>query len=413
MMNLNDIIAAKLTNQYRGSERKETVVIDYQGEKNKYLLKLPDPVREQRHELSYINNAISEYLGCKIISSMGMETQDVLLGEYTNDAGKTYIACACKDIVPPGYSLAEAATTSLGSENSSHAAAQTTFDAINVIADEVKGIDREELLQWYYNLFIADSFIGNTDRHNQNGGILTSIDDTRIAPVYDCGSSLSPLLTDEEMTEEQAIKDAKNVTSVLSVNNKSRARYYDILINSAEAGLDGKEYEKQIFAALRRMLPKIDMENIINLVENTEYISRQRKDYYIALLDTRYEQVLLPTLERGLNRIHPMPTIIISDPYEFYKSCLQKYADLPLYGKTSIKIHEEVKNIRKVSSKYVMMVDNRTGAAECMVPVRSSNRDVKKAAMMLCGTYSLSLDQLKELLCDSPRAERENIKEEE
>lgn len=76
----NDHIVKKLINKYGGSERKETIVLDDGYE---YLLKLPDPTREKKRMLSYINNSISEYIGCKIMEKLKLSVQKVILGEYT------------------------------------------------------------------------------------------------------------------------------------------------------------------------------------------------------------------------------------------------------------------------------------------------------------------------------------------
>lgn len=54
-------------NKFRGSEKKKT--IEYNGKT--YLLKFPDPTREKGKSISYINNTISEYIGCKIYESAG------------------------------------------------------------------------------------------------------------------------------------------------------------------------------------------------------------------------------------------------------------------------------------------------------------------------------------------------------
>lgn len=83
----------ELPNKYLGSDRKKTLLIS--GEK--YLLKFPDPVRNKRHVLSYINNAVSEYLGCHIYESIGIPVQETRLGFYKEKNGKKKIACACKD----------------------------------------------------------------------------------------------------------------------------------------------------------------------------------------------------------------------------------------------------------------------------------------------------------------------------
>ena len=50
-MNLNNHITKTLLNEYAGSEKKKTVLMD---DGNKYLLKFPDPIREKGKDLSYI-----------------------------------------------------------------------------------------------------------------------------------------------------------------------------------------------------------------------------------------------------------------------------------------------------------------------------------------------------------------------
>ena len=49
-------------NRYKGSEKKKTLI--YNGKR--YLVKFPDPLREKNKNISYINNAYSEYIGSKI-----------------------------------------------------------------------------------------------------------------------------------------------------------------------------------------------------------------------------------------------------------------------------------------------------------------------------------------------------------
>ena len=47
---------------YKGSEKKKTLIYD----NKRYLVKVPDPIREKNKNISYINNAFSEYVGSNI-----------------------------------------------------------------------------------------------------------------------------------------------------------------------------------------------------------------------------------------------------------------------------------------------------------------------------------------------------------
>ena len=211
-MNFTEHIVKEKLNVYGGSERKKTVLLD---DGKQYMLKFPDPTRELGHSISYINNAISEYIGCHIFQSIGLDTQNTLLGIYVNDKGKEVIACACEDFTPGGKVLHEAKKLELGSLEAD-IQKNITFETQNKLFERIPDILTEELKIFYYDLFIADALIGNYDRHNGNWGLLSDGDKVSIAPVYDCGSGLEPLLSDEEIASEDVNKYALNTNSSLS-----------------------------------------------------------------------------------------------------------------------------------------------------------------------------------------------------
>lgn len=70
-------------NCYKGSEKKKTLL--YQNKK--YLVKFPDPVREKKKTISYINNAFSEYIGSNVFQIVGIPTQNTIL-ENMNTKGE-------------------------------------------------------------------------------------------------------------------------------------------------------------------------------------------------------------------------------------------------------------------------------------------------------------------------------------
>ena len=76
-----DLTTAKeLPNGYGGSEAKKTLLFNDKV----YMVKFPDPVRNSKiSKLDYINNQISEDIGCKIFKSVGIETQNTFLATYT------------------------------------------------------------------------------------------------------------------------------------------------------------------------------------------------------------------------------------------------------------------------------------------------------------------------------------------
>ena len=79
-------------NNYKGSEKKKTLIYN----NKKYLVKFPDPIIEKNKNISYINNAFSEYIGSNIFKIVGFKTQNTILGKYKYN-GNEKIVCACED----------------------------------------------------------------------------------------------------------------------------------------------------------------------------------------------------------------------------------------------------------------------------------------------------------------------------
>ena len=53
---------------FGGSEQKRAYEIDGKI----YMVKFPDPVRQKKNDLSYMNNQFSEYIGCHIFRTLGI-----------------------------------------------------------------------------------------------------------------------------------------------------------------------------------------------------------------------------------------------------------------------------------------------------------------------------------------------------
>ena len=268
-------------NRYKGSEKKKTLI--YNG--NKYLVKFPDPLRQKNKNLSYINNAFSEYIGSKIFEIIGFKTQKTLLGYYyINGMGK--IVCACEDFTSDNKTLYE--FENLANSNLLDKKVETEIeDIMNIIKENENLINVEDTINKFWEMFIVDSLIGNTDRHNGNWGFMkdNTTKEITFAPIYDCGSCLNPLLDDEEIkniTETEIKNLALNCYSCLKQNGKkiSYAHYIEETQNT------------YCNNAIKKIVPKIDMEKIKEFIESIPCISDVRKNFYIEILMQRYEKIL-------------------------------------------------------------------------------------------------------------------------
>ena len=266
----------ELFNIYSGSEKKKTLI--YENER--YLVKFPDPIRQKNKNISYINNAYSEYIGSHIFELCGFNVQKTILGKYYYN-GKEKIVCACKDFTDYNNILYEFESMAL-SFNPDKKIDTELRDIINVLEESEILANKEDIKDKFYDMFIVDFLIGNTERHNGNWGFIVN-DDFKISfsTIYDCGSCLNPLLEDNDLEnmDDVVIKNfALNVYSALKENGK-KIHYVSYVKNMNN---------KDITNALERIYPKIDMNKINDFIDNIDCISNVRKSFYKKIMEIRF-----------------------------------------------------------------------------------------------------------------------------
>lgn len=254
-----------------------------------YMLKFP-PLPSINKEMSYTNSCVCEDIGCKIYKSIGIPVQETMLGTYTTEKGKEKVVVACRDFTSFGITLQDFASLKNRVIDSERNGYGTELEDILNAFDEQGAVDRRLIAERFWDMFIVDAFIGNWDRHNGNWGFLydTRTDELMLAPVFDCGSSLYPQATEELM--ENILADKNEIrhrvfeipTSAIQINGK-RINYFKYISSLENEGCN---------AALRRIVPRIDMEKIKDIVNQTPYISDLQKTFYITMLTERKERIL-------------------------------------------------------------------------------------------------------------------------
>lgn len=279
---------------YTGANGSKISVV-YNGDL--YMLKFP-ALSSRNRKMSYTNGCVSEYIGCHIFESVGIPVQETLLGTYTKN-GKEKIVVACKDFTSSGIVLQDFASlknTIIDSENNGYG---TELSDILMAIDEQKAIAPGTLREWFWDIFIVDALIGNWDRHNGNWGFLYEVDTDMmtLAPIYDCGSCLFPQ-ADENIME-----------AVLTDENELNLRIYEIPLSGIK--INGKKinYHDFIFSlesadcnsALKRIMPRIDMQKISRMIDETPFITELQKDFYKTVLVQRKEKILDASFEKLQN----------------------------------------------------------------------------------------------------------------
>ena len=253
-----------------------------------YMLKFP-AVPAINKEMSYANGCISEYLGCHIFESIGIPVQKTMLGTYTKN-GKQKIVVACKDFTAGGLVLQDFASLKNTIIDSAHNGYGTELSDIVKTLEEQTAIDPKLLTDWFWDMFIVDALIGNWDRHNGNWGFLYNpeTDKISLAPIYDCGSCLFPQADDEIMRKtlddpaELEIRIFERPLSGIKTNGQ-KIQYFKFI-----SSLENKDCNK----ALKRILPRIDLNKVDKIVDKTPFISDLQRKFYKTLLRERKERIL-------------------------------------------------------------------------------------------------------------------------
>ena len=275
MINFSNFIEE--LNKFKGSEKKKTLIYN----NNKYLVKFPEPIREKNKGLLYKNNVFSEYIGSNIFKIVGFKTQNTILGLYRYN-GKEKIVCACEDFTDNENILYEFENLALSTNPDKKI--ETELNDIMEVIEENKMIDVEDTKNKFWNMFIIDSIIGNTDRHNGNWGFLLNKETGNIEfpPIYDCGSCLNPMLEDEQI-EKINKTELKN----MAINCYSCIRENGKKINYMSFIKQMKN--KECNMAIKRLFVNINIDKINKFIDSIECISKIRKEFYKEIIKLRYD----------------------------------------------------------------------------------------------------------------------------
>ena len=264
-----------------------------------YLLKLPERIRQKNRDTSYANSCITEYISCKVINSLGLDVQEVYLCTYNND-----IVVACKDFLLKDESLGsflelQNKVNHINSDNKG-VSLEKTLQFIK----EQDVVKTDEMEKYFWDMFIADALIGNTDRHSNNWGYIFNEETNirRMSPIYDCGAGLFPTLSENEKemflnNSSEFNRISKNdPVSVFKLNN-IRMNYYHTLVDNRK---NNYEYSNDIAEAIKRIAPKYNREIVHEIIKEIPYISHIEKEFYTQLLDNRNNLIIQKALKNEL-----------------------------------------------------------------------------------------------------------------
>ena len=261
-----------------------------------YLLKF-SPKPKLNAELSYTNSCFSEDISCKILKTLDLNAQDTMLGTYNNK-----LVVACGDFVEKGYRFADFASlknTIIDSENNGYG---TELSEILYTINEQKtyDIDKKETQEFFWDMFIADSLLGNFDRHNGNWGFLVNDENSRnakIAPIYDCGSCLFPQvdlnLAKSVLTNKEELEKRVYVfpTFAIKIDN-AKINPYSFLTQTDN---------KDCLNSLKKITERIDLQKINTIIDDTPILVDIHKVFLKTMIKARKELILEVALVKNKN----------------------------------------------------------------------------------------------------------------
>ncbi len=282
------IVPGRAYNGANGSK----IAVEYDGEI--YMLKFPPSGEKRPTELSYTNSCISEHIASSIFNRLGIKAQETLLGTFAVK-GKIKIVCACKDFTVKGKRLFDFCSIKNTIIDSESNGSGTELEDIMDTIDRQQYIAPNVLREHFWDMFVTDALLGNFDRHNGNWGFLydDNKNETEIAPVYDCGSCLLPQADERVMQKVLSSEEELNAriyqfpTSAIKLNGR-KINYYDFLSHAGNEDCN---------AALKRIVPRINMDAIEELINAIPCISDLQKDFYKQYLNKRYELMIRPAYE--------------------------------------------------------------------------------------------------------------------
>lgn len=278
--------------KYYGGKNGGKICIKYLGED--YMVKFPG-MNKGNISMSYSNNCISEYVACHIMETLELKVQKTLLGTY-KIGNKEKVVVACKDFTNQGIILKQFAELKNSQIETSENGYGTELKEILETIESQEIYDVNKLKDFFWDMFIADSLVGNFDRHNGNWGFLIDegAEKIEIAPIYDNASCLYPQLDDETMENIMKNKEEMEArvyvfpTSAIKINDK-KINYFEFI-----GSLENEECNK----ALKRIYQLIDIKKINKIIENTPYISNVRKEFYKKIINLRYEKIIKYSYEK-------------------------------------------------------------------------------------------------------------------
>lgn len=279
---------------YGGAPGERTM--DYHG--HRYMVKFgccPD-------RTGHADCPVSEFIGSKVFAAADIPTQHVLLGTYR---GRPLVACRdFMEGLDPSWRLVHFRQLAIGMPGESgRSKARPDWEFVRHVLTDSPDLAPIRQAAWdrFRRMICVDALIGNDGRLSDDWGYIADggANIVALAPVYDCGPSLMPHLSEDEMRarlDDPALMRQANIDSpAMAMNVRGKRRKYGYFLVSDAA--------RDIRAALPGLWDSLRDENLDRIIAGTPGIDDLHRDFYRTTLHTRKEYILRPALDLALQEM--------------------------------------------------------------------------------------------------------------
>lgn len=281
-----------------------------------WLIKYPQRTRSiNKKDISYTTSPLSEYIGSHIYKILGFDVHDTVLG-IRHDR----IVVACKDFCDFPGELREIRTLKniynekLGNDlefesdlNEKGSAYVVQFKELllhfkyNPVLSEVEGIEER-----FWDCLLVDALIKNSDRNNENWGLLFKNGLYELAPVFDNGAAFSNKLLDEQIEKmmNDKVEFKNNSLNIITAYGDKKHHYNFKYFLSQDHLLGLDESIKKLVPIITRRFSQIEkfINDIPESYNGITVCSPIRKRFYIEGMKIRIEELLVPSYEKILEK---------------------------------------------------------------------------------------------------------------
>ncbi len=147
----------------------------------------------------------------------------------------------------------------------------------------------------FLGYLMLDTLVGNTDRHDENWGVLLTENGLELASTFDHASSLGRELSDETRQKRIETKDASYNIEAYAKKANSALFSKSEKLKTLKAFIVASEYAQAAaeiwLGELERVIDQSSIEKILNAIPD-EFMTTTSKDFALRLISTNKDRLL-------------------------------------------------------------------------------------------------------------------------